>query len=515
MKPNIIIVMTDQQRHDLRKGVGYPLDTMPFLDSWSAGGVDFAHAYTPNPTCMPARVSMLTGRYASSHCVRTNHNVVDAIFTEDLIDILKAQGYTTALCGKNHSHLTPSDFDYHDINGHLGVEEKPLLNEKQQALDRFLKTLDFIDSQEPSPGDVTAQLPYRNVSSALSFIDSVQQETPFFAWLSFAEPHNPYQVPEPYFSLFPVESLPPISTSPADLEAKGERFTWIRSIWEKVLGPEIDNRILRQRANYLGMLRLIDDQFKRLVTGLEERKILDNTLILFLSDHGDFVGEYGLMRKGPDLPDVLTHIPMIWRGPGIAQQGRVSQAFVNIVDVLPTLCDFLGVATPFGVQGKSIRAVLSDEAYDEKEFATSYAESGFSGLFWDDNDELTVQQEGACRNWETFDCLNTWTQSGQVRMLCKGDYKIQMDMMGNGYLYNLKNDPMEVANLWNSQEHDAVKIDMLTELTSAMLRACDPIPAPHNRYRTKIHPKGYWFDKAWHSDDPAVKEVPITVSHRK
>jgi arylsulfatase A-like enzyme len=234
MKPNIIIVMTDQQRHDLRKGSGYPLDTMPFLDSWASGGVDFANAYTSNPTCMPARVSMLTGRYPSSHCVRTNHNVVDAIFTEDLFDVLTQRGYRTALCGKNHSHLAPTDFDYHDLNGHLGVEEKQPLSDAEQEVDDFLKTLNFIDSQEPSPGDVKAQLPYRNVSSALKFIDMVQKEgkQPFFAWVSIAEPHNPYQVPEPYFSLFPPESLPPISTSAADLENKGQKFSWIRSIWE-------------------------------------------------------------------------------------------------------------------------------------------------------------------------------------------------------------------------------------------------------------------------------------------
>ena len=517
MKPNIIIVMTDQQRHDLRKGAGYPLDTMPFLDSWSSGGADLANAYTPNPTCMPARVSMLTGRYASSHCVRTNHNVGDAIFTEDLIDVLKSQGYKTALCGKNHSHRQPSDFDYHDLNGHLGVEEGQPLDDAEHKVNDFLKTLKFIDSQDPSPCDVTAQLPYRNVSSALTFIDKVQQDEkqPFFAWVSFAEPHNPYQVPQPYFSLFPPESLPPIQTGPDDLEGKGQRFTWIRSIWEHILGPSIDERIQRQRSNYLGMLRLIDDQFKRLVEGLDQRKLLENTLILFLSDHGDFVGEYGLMRKGPDLPDVLTHVPMIWRGPGIEPQGRISQACVNIVDIFPTLCDFLGVETPFGVQGKSIRAVLSDEAYDAKEFSTAYAESGFSGLFWDEDDNLTVQQEKACHKWETFDCLNTWTQSGQVRMLRKGDYKIQMDMMGNGYLYNVKQDPMEVSNLWDRKEYGEVKVDMLSELTSAILRACDPIPSPHARYRTKVHPRGYWFDKEWHSDDPGVKDIPIIPRCKK
>ena len=92
-KPNIIIVMTDQQRADLRKACGYELDTMPFLDSWAEGGVDFTKAYTPNPTCMPARVSMFTGRYSQCHHVRTNHNSVDALYTKDLLDVLKENGF--------------------------------------------------------------------------------------------------------------------------------------------------------------------------------------------------------------------------------------------------------------------------------------------------------------------------------------------------------------------------------------------------------------------------------------
>ena len=90
-RPNIVIVMTDQQRADLRRGCGYELDTMPFLDRWAEGGVDFARAYTPNPTCMPARVSMFTGRYSQSHRVRTNHNAEDALYTEDLLDVLKKE----------------------------------------------------------------------------------------------------------------------------------------------------------------------------------------------------------------------------------------------------------------------------------------------------------------------------------------------------------------------------------------------------------------------------------------
>lgn len=511
MKPNIIIVMTDQQRADLRRGAGYGLDTMPFLDGWAAGGMDFAKAYTANPTCMPARVSMFTGRYPESHRARTNHNGADALYTADLLDVLRVEGYTTALCGKNHTHRQPEDFDYCAGTGHLNAEggkDNPPQTEADLAFEEFMRGTRFVDSDIPSPGGVEQQFPYKNVTAALDFVDNHTGEKPFFLWLSFSEPHNPYQVPEPYFDLFPPESLPPVSAGRECLTKKGERFRWIGDVWEEVLGEDIDKRTARMRSNYHGMLRLIDDQFARLIGGLEQRKLSDSTIVVFLSDHGDFAGEYGLMRKGPDLPDVLTHIPMIWKGPGVAAQGRKDGCFVNMVDILPTICDLLGVAMPFGCQGRSILPLLRDSDIPEREYDVAYSESGFSGLYWNSGDALDLVTEKACPpDRKAFDCLNTWTQSGQVRMLCKGDFKLQMDMLGRGCLYNLRSDPRELVNLWANPRYIGVRADLLTELCAAMLRACDAIPAPHFRYRVKQHPKGFWF-RNYSSEDVGIRDMP-------
>lgn len=503
-KPNIVIVMTDQQRADLRKGCGYALDTMPFLDQWAQGGVDFARGYTPNPTCMPARVSMFTGRYSQSHRVRTNHNAKDALYIGDLLDVLKENGYVTALCGKNHSHRPPEDFDFHETCGHLGDEGEANTTEGEIEFAQYLKSTMHMEMHAPAPGGVCVQHPYRNVSSALRFIDGVKEgEKPFFAWVSFAEPHNPYQVPEPYFDMFPPKSLPDPVGGVEDLAAKGERFVWLRKVWEEILGPDIDSRIARARSNYHGMLRLIDDQFKRLVEGLRERELEENTIVVFLSDHGDFVGEYGLIRKGPDLPDILCHIPFIWRGPGIVARGRVEDGYTGIVDILPTICEMIGAKVPFGCQGKSIVPLLTNREAPMEEFACAYAESGFGGLYWNERDELDLVTEGASQNMVTFDCLNTWTQCGQVRALWEDGYHIQLDMMGKGYLYDTKKDPRELQNLWERTEYTEKKTEMLSKLAAAMMRAADPLPVPHHRYRTKVHPNGYW-QQAFIAKDPGV-----------
>lgn len=507
-KPNIILFMTDQQRADLRKSRGFALDTMPFLDKWAETAVDFTNGYTSCPTCMPARVSMFTGRYVESHKVRTNHNEADVYYTEDLLDVLKQAGYFTALCGKNHSHHDIADFDFCSENGHLGYGGERNSTDDEIGFADYLCSTGHMEMNSPSPYGIEVQHPYRNVSDALDVIDTCQKEDkPFFVWLSTAEPHNPYQVPAPYFDMFPPETLPPVASTEMDVSSKGDKFVWIKDVWSKVYGPEMERRILRARSNYYGMLRLIDDQFKRLIDGLDSRNLTDDTIVVYLSDHGDFVGEYGMMRKGPELPNVLCNIPFIWKGPGIQGVGQDTSHYASIVDILPTICDMLDVPSPFGCQGRSLLPILRQKDIPEKEFDCAYAECGFSGLYWDPKDRLSLVGEGAVSNTFnqlTFDCLNTWTQCGQVRSVWKNGYHLQLDMMGNGYLYDLRVDPYEMQNLYHDDRFLQVKVELLETLAAETLKATDILPAPHRRYRTKLHPKGYWYQE-YHTEDPGVR----------
>lgn len=515
MNPNIVIVMTDQHRADLRAGCGYTLDTMPFLDQWAARGVDFRRAYTPNPCCVPARVSMLTGRYASCHKARTNHNVADALYSEDLLDVLRRAGYRTALCGKNHTYRHPEDFDFHDCNGHLGGEGEVNRTPEEAAFAQFLRNTRHMETHAPSPGGVRVQYPYRNVSAALRFLDEERGDAPFFLWLSFAEPHNPYQVPAPYFDLFPPESLPQPLAGPEALPLKEPSLAFDRAGWERVMGPDTASRILRTRSNYHGMLRLIDDQFKRFMEGLEARGLRENTVVVFLSDHGDYAGEYGLIRKGGGLCEALTRITMAWQGPGFVTGKQDTDACVSLVDVLPTICDLIGQPLPFGAQGRSLLPLLTGRACPPDEFSTAYAECGYGGLYWNERDALTLADDTAMDGGRQFVCMSSWTEAGQRRMVRKGRFKLVMDMMGTGYLYDLETDPAEIHSLWNGPAHARAQADMLASLAAAMLRADDPLPAPHRRYRVKRHPKGYWYDAAFAAADPDVETTTLDAYCRR
>ena len=515
MKPNIVIVMVDQMRWDLRKAKGYPLDTMPFLDSLSSRGLEFDRAYTPNPTCMPARVSMLTGRVPSCHNVRTNHNAEDAVYTDDMIDVLKENGYLVGLCGKNHSHLRAEDMDWWEETSHLGAEPGAALTPDEAAFDSFMKTLNFCDSMTASPFTVKEQLPYRNVSSFFRFMDkALGEKKPFFSWVSIAEPHNPYQVPHPYFDMFPPESLPPLAAGKEDI--RDPKMAFLRRAWEKVYGSDLEARYQRDRSNYLGMLRLIDDQLRRLVEGIEERGAMNDTLVVFLSDHGEFVGDYGLIRKGAGVAELLAHIPMVMFGAGVEKKGHDEKDFVSIIDIFPTLCDLIGTEVPFGVQGRSLAPILSGRPYPEKDFETGYSESGFGGLYWDDEDDLDPVREGATKDWHQFDCLDTWSQAGQVRMIRKGDWKLVVDMMGSKALYDISRDPYELNDLSSDPAFKDVLAEMALEFAAEVLRKADNIPSCRARYRTKVHPRGYWFDDEFHvTADPGVKYYPVECKKRR
>ena len=119
------------------------------------------------------------------------------------------------------------------------------------------------------------------------------------------------------------------------------------------------NRFPERGQTYFGMLRLIDDQVKRFVEFLEARQLRDDTIIVFVADHGDFVGEYGMVRKGPELPECLARIPMFWTGPGITASAEPHDAHVSLIDVMSTLCEAIGVPLPDGVQGRSLWPLLT------------------------------------------------------------------------------------------------------------------------------------------------------------
>jgi arylsulfatase A-like enzyme len=490
-KPNIIVIMADQQRADLCGREGFPLEITPFVDELSSQNSWFEKAYTVIPASTPARCSMLTGRFPNATHVRTNHNVRDVNFEKDLVTVLKENKYKTALVGKNHSYLKPADMDFWSEYGHWG-KNKPVTEGDRKA-SSFFKNEAVGQYLDPSPISLEDQQPTRIIDETLQWIDS-QKDNPFFVWVSFPEPHNPFQVCEPYYSMFSPEKIPALKTSRQDITEKGSKYQILAAL-EDASCPDLEKDLPRLRGNYMGMIRLIDDQIKRLIENLKEKGLYENTIIVILSDHGDYGGEYGLIRKGVGLAECLTRIPMVWAGYQIKKQAKALEAHVSLADIFPTLCTAIGEPIPMGVQGRSLWPMLTGKTYPEKEFSSIIVQLGYGGEDVPLDEELTFEKEGALvpNKVAHFDELNTWTQSGMSRMVRMGDWKLIMNSNGDGELYNLKKDPYELENLFGSKKHIGQQNELLTRLVAWELRLQDPLPLPRHRYHFKRNPYNYHF----------------------
>ena len=494
-RPNIVLIITDQQRADLCGREGFSLPVTPYADSLACRYAWFDKAYTAAPASAPARCSLFTGRFPSATHVRTNHNIPDAFYGKDLLDVLKEKGYKTALIGKNHTYLKEAEaFDYFVGFGHRGKEKPETAEEK--AFARFLVREVPGHYLKPAPFPVEQQQPYQIVSLALDWVRQ-QKDSSFFMCVSIPEPHTPSQVCDPYYSLFPPEDLPPLLSTRKDLEKKSEKYKALAKL-EDLACPDLQQNIPRLRSIYLGMIRLIDDQVKRLVEGMKACGKYENTLFVILSDHGDYCGEYGLIRKGAGVCESLVRIPMIWAGYGVKPRSGPVDAHVSIVDLFPTLCSVIGADIPVGVQGRSLWPMLGGKAYPQEEFASIVVEQGYGGEDLTAGDALSFQEAGSYTPGTigSFDGLNPWTQSGSLRMIRKGDWKLSMDANGRGELYNLKEDPSETDNRFDTKKNRAEQLDLLKELITWTIRLQDPLPIPRRQYPFKQNPYNY------HKSDP-------------
>lgn len=463
--PNILVLMTDQQRIGCTAAQGGP-DTMPRTDALLRRGTQFPQAYTSAPACVPARTSLLTGRFPSAHRVRQNSTPQHAHYSQDLLDVLRGAGYSLHFAGKPHMHPGPEDFDtFHGPYMHDGG---PQDSAEHAAFDAWLHDLDHSVAPEPTPFPVAAQLPHRIIDGAIDAVDRADPSRPFLLWVSFPEPHNPYQVPEPYFSMFDPASVPDRAAGPESLDRLGWRFRWLHRLIEEKR-PGFDAEWRRLRANYLGMLRLIDDQIARLLDRLADD--LDSTIVIVLSDHGDLIGDYGLQRKGAGLPEALVRIPFGLSGPGIDRQER--EELVSIVDVLPTVAELVGAEVPPGVQGRSLAPLLAGEPAPAAEFRSMYAEHGFGGVSYGEEDRPALHFPYPGRR---FDELNSVTQSGEMRMVVEDGMKLVVDDTGESFLYDLREDPAELTNLFDAPQAAAARDALHRRLVQWMLRVADDLP---------------------------------------
>lgn len=358
MQPNVLLITLDQFRGDSLSCAGHPLVRTPTLDALAAEGVRFARHYSQAAPCAPGRASLYTGMYQMNHRVVANGTPLDARF-DNLALAGRRAGYRPVVFGYTDQSVDPrlthgpDDPRLSTYNGTLpGFDNELDLPDDQGHWLEWLDSLGYdvsagpgellsSESERPAEHSISAYL----TDCALEWFR--RQEAPWFAHLSYLRPHPPYVAAGHWSTAYAMADVD-LPIPPA------EQRHWLHDavlVDPRTAAPAEEFRIRRMRAQYYGMISEVDDQLGRLFAGLRELGFWDDTLVIVTSDHGDMLGDHGLREK-LGYWEQSYHILGIVRAPGPdAARGVVVDAFTENIDVMPTICDAIGVPVPAQCDG--------------------------------------------------------------------------------------------------------------------------------------------------------------------
>ncbi|MHB0876221.1 MAG: sulfatase family protein, partial [Anaerolineae bacterium] len=303
-RPNVVLILTDQQRADAMGAAGNPVIRTPHLDRMARDGVLFTSAYTPAPVCVPARCSLLYGQYPHNTGCFDNS---DSMPTDrpSLMERLAGAGYRTHGIGK--MHFTPDSQALRGFDSRERQEEIVGRVEEDDYL-QWLHAAGFAHVYDPfgQRGEMyyvpqVAQMPARFHGSqwvgdrAVHFLEQ-RQADPFFLMVSFVHPHPPFSPPTPWNKLY-RGALMPLPKRPAGYEALQTHVNRYQNRYKYRDAGQDDNLLRVMKAFYYGCVSFVDYQVGRVLRALEQTGALDDTLVLFTSDHGEFLGDYGCFGK--------------------------------------------------------------------------------------------------------------------------------------------------------------------------------------------------------------------------
>lgn len=363
---NFIYFNPDELRASVLGCFGHPLVQTPNFDRLAAEGTRFEQCHVQHPVCTPSRCSFTTGWYPHTHGHRTLWHMLQP-HEPNTFKYLKQAGYDVHWAGKNDL-LAAASFPDSVTNLYDWGWSKGVANGFAPDDPRFFSFLYPPMRDDGVDGEM--------IDAAVRFLQRRKREDgPFMLFLPLLQPHCPYTCPEPFYSMYNPDDIPPLL--PADLPGKPDYFQLIRR-YRRL--DECDETLFRKiMAVYLGMVSFVDSLLGRVLDALEQSGLADETAVFAFSDHGDWAGDYGLVEKWPSaLDDCLTHIPMLARLPGVAP-GHVVREQIECFDVMPTTLELAGV-TPqhqhfarsfvpqlHGKAGDPTRAVFAEGGYDTHE----------------------------------------------------------------------------------------------------------------------------------------------------
>jgi arylsulfatase A-like enzyme len=502
--PNIMLVMTDQQKADTLALYGNRHTHTPAVERLAERGVVVDGHICNYPACTPARATVHTGRYPHTTRVRALHiHLPPSEIT--LPEVLRAAGYRTGLIGKNHV-FADGGVGTVTRDGALALRDWPTdlaelaaLGEQLGREDALVDRRDLFDTWWPADhfgpagpehadlrafatqgwlwrshaATATTPFPPERCTSSLLADEAVEfvtaaDERPWFLWLSFPDPHNPYHAPEPYASRYAPESVDLPSHDPLDGKPERQRIAQHMCGMHNATEEDVRRAVAMQYA----MVDFVDDSLGRVLDALDRAGAASQTIVVFTTDHGAYVGDHGAMHKSVAFYDSLVRLPFVLSWPGTLAPRRLERGFLEQVDLLPTLLDLAGVPCPPGVQGRSLAAALAgDGPLRERAFAECGERRDPVG--WDDLPFVPESPlDGRYFGWDGF--VEGWW--GQGKMVRTDDWKYAWYANGDEELYDLRADPDELVNLAGDGRYADLRRDCRDALLEWCVRTEDELP---------------------------------------
>ncbi|WP_206109205.1 sulfatase-like hydrolase/transferase [Paenibacillus sp. HB172176] len=354
--PNVLIIQTDQQSSWTLGCYGGTLIPTPHIDSIADEGARFTNFFANSAVCTPARGSFLTGRYPHHHKAYRNGEAIG----EDEITfahLLGAHGYETGYAGK--WHLDGQDCKVVPKNMAMGFEDSRFMinGHLKEVLERPDGSLEM----SARIGDEHTYMTDWLTRKTMEFIERPRSK-PFLFMVSIPDPHQPFHVRSPYDTMFEPDDMPvPDSFYQEELPDWADQDEWGRNRYFPIEDPEREAQLKRIKASYCGEVKCIDDNVGKIVDTLKKRGIYNRTLIIFTTDHGEYMGEHGLLEKN-NLYESAYRIPLIMRWPEQLKAGSVVDRIVSIVDFQQTLLGLLGLPPCGREQGRDASPLLRGDS---------------------------------------------------------------------------------------------------------------------------------------------------------
>ena len=528
-RPNFLFIITDQHRADHLGCSGHPVLKTPHIDSIAARGTKFDRFYVATPVCQPNRSTLVTGRMPSLHGVRSNGIPLD-MRANTFVDGLRTGGYTTALVGKSHiQNMTkmppihvrqdlkdgytslrdampeafavdiegdyrqehperwetgePYDldlpfygFEHVDLctehSDHVGGQYYAWLKQQRPDADELRNRDNQLAHDYECPQAYRTAIPEKFYPTsyirekALNYIDrhvAVDSAKPFFLMAAFPDPHHPFTPPGKYWDMYGPEDMElPASFDYGNVEppphvkwARDARASGAAEINSQNAFAVNEREVLEARALTCGMIAMIDDAVGDILAKLDASGLADNTIVVFTADHGDFLGDHGLMLKGPAHFEGVTRVPFIWSEPGA--EARTTDTLAGTIDIAQTIMDRARIEPYNGIQGRSLVNAITG-ANDP-----------------DIVDSMIVEDDQQRAYFG-------YTKPPRIRSVITNTHRLTVSQGETwGELYDLKNDPDEMNNLFDDSAHAAIRADMFERLSYRQIELVDTSPMPTMR----------------------------------